>query len=105
MSFDLLFWVSLAIAALCLVRVRPATFIFAGNQLGVLRALANIERFGQPRSQAFLPQSVFSLENLAIARRPFDIYAAEVVWDGGWRPVLVSAVGGIVAGHAAVGGS
>jgi clan AA aspartic protease len=25
--------------------------------------------------------------------RPFDIYAAEVVWDGGWRPVLVSAVG------------
>ena len=71
MSFDLLFWVSLAIAALCLVRVRPATFIFAGNQLGVLRALANIERFGQPRSQAFLPQSVFSLENLAIARNLF----------------------------------
>ena len=23
----------------------------------------------------------------------FDIYAAEVAWDGGWRPVLVSAVG------------
>ena len=26
--------------------------------------------------------------------RQFDIYAAEVAWDGGWRPVLVSAVGG-----------
>ncbi len=25
--------------------------------------------------------------------RQFDIYAAEVEWDGGWRPVLVSAVG------------
>ena len=25
--------------------------------------------------------------------RQFDIYAAEVAWDGGWRPVLVSAVG------------
>lgn len=26
--------------------------------------------------------------------RQFDIYAAEVAWDGGWRPILVSAVGG-----------
>lgn len=25
--------------------------------------------------------------------RQFDIYAAEVMWDGGWRPVLVSALG------------
>ena len=25
--------------------------------------------------------------------RQFDIYAAEVAWDGNWRPVLVSAVG------------
>lgn len=24
--------------------------------------------------------------------RQFDIYAAEVAWSGGWRPVLVSAV-------------
>lgn len=37
--------------------------------------------------------------------RPFDIYAAEVEWDGAWRSVLVSAVGiapllgmGILAG-------
>lgn len=25
--------------------------------------------------------------------RSFDVYAAEVEWDGNWRPVLVSAVG------------
>lgn len=38
--------------------------------------------------------------------RQFDIYAAEVAWDGGWRPVLVSAVGAeallgmrLLAGH------
>jgi clan AA aspartic protease len=27
------------------------------------------------------------------SRRRFDVYAAEVAWDGSWRPVLVSAVG------------
>jgi clan AA aspartic protease len=38
--------------------------------------------------------------------RPFDIYAAEVEWDGNWRPVLVSAIGDevlvgmrLLAGH------
>jgi clan AA aspartic protease len=38
--------------------------------------------------------------------RQFDIYAAEVSWDNGWRPVLVSAVGNevllgmrLLAGH------
>jgi predicted aspartyl protease len=38
--------------------------------------------------------------------RQFDIYAAEVAWDGGWRPVLVSAVvGKSPSGHAAAGGA
>jgi predicted aspartyl protease len=38
--------------------------------------------------------------------RPFDVYAAEVQWDGNWRPVLVSAIGAevlvgmrLLAGH------
>jgi clan AA aspartic protease len=38
--------------------------------------------------------------------RQYDIYAAEVAWDGAWRPMLVSAVGdevllgmGLLAGH------
>jgi predicted aspartyl protease len=40
------------------------------------------------------------------AVRQFEIYAAEVFWDGGWRPALVSAVGAeallgmrLLAGH------
>jgi clan AA aspartic protease len=39
--------------------------------------------------------------------RQFDIYGAEVAWEGSWRSVLVSAVGnevllgmGLLAGHA-----
>jgi predicted aspartyl protease len=37
--------------------------------------------------------------------RQFDVYAAEVEWNGGWRPVLVSAIGDealismLLAGH------
>jgi clan AA aspartic protease len=38
--------------------------------------------------------------------RHFDVYAAEVEWDGNWRPVLVSAIGDeilvgmrLLAGH------
>ena len=38
--------------------------------------------------------------------RHFDVYAAEVEWDGNWRPILVSAVGDevlvgmrLLAGH------
>ena len=38
--------------------------------------------------------------------RSFDVYAAEVQWDGNWRPVLVWAVGAevlvgmrLLAGH------
>ena len=38
--------------------------------------------------------------------RQFDIFAAELEWDGSWRPVLVSTVGGdvlvgmrLLAGH------
>jgi predicted aspartyl protease len=29
----------------------------------------------------------------------FNLYAAEVAWDGSWRPVLVSAVGNEVGRH------
>ena len=39
--------------------------------------------------------------------RSFDVYTAEVEWDGNWRPILVSAVGDeilvgmrLLAGHA-----
>ncbi|MGO9465167.1 MAG: clan AA aspartic protease [Isosphaeraceae bacterium] len=55
---------------------------------------------------ASLALSAAAVASLALARqsgggavladgsvRQFDIYAAEVEWDGAWRPVLVSAVG------------
>lgn len=35
----------------------------------------------------------------------FDVYAAEVAWDGDWRPVLVWAIGGVAPGNAAHGGA
>ena len=76
MIFDVLLFASLVISAIALFRLRPATFIFAGNQLGVLRALSHVEQFGQPRSQAFLPPSIFSLENLAIAQNLFILSTA-----------------------------
>jgi hypothetical protein len=71
MIFDGLLVASLAIAGVALLRLRPTTFIFAANQISVLRGLSHIEQFGQPRSQGFLPQAVFSLENLAIAQNIF----------------------------------
>ena len=38
--------------------------------------------------------------------RQFDIYAAEVQWNGVWRPVLVSAVGvEALSRYAAAGGT
>ncbi|GAC1370062.1 MAG: hypothetical protein NVSMB47_19590 [Polyangiales bacterium] len=76
MIFDTLMLVSLGIAAVALFRLRPATFIFAGNQIGVLRALSHVEALGQPRSQAFLPPSIFSLANLAIAQNLFLLSTA-----------------------------
>ena len=71
MIFDLLFAASAVIAIVALLRLRAATFMFAANQLSVLRALGHIDGFGQPRSQGFLPASVFSTENLAIAANLF----------------------------------
>ena len=84
MSFGALSLLSIAIAAVAVLRLRPSLCIFAGNQIGVLRALDHVEQFGQPRSQGFLPPSVFSLENLAVARTLFLgstlLLAAAVLW-------------------------
>jgi len=37
--------------------------------------------------------SVSSAACMKRTRIPFDSYAAELAWGGGWRPVLVSGVG------------
>ncbi len=75
-TLDFLLIASAAITVVALARLRPATVIFAANQLAVLRALGHIERFGQPRSQAFLPASVFSADNLVIAGNLFLLSTA-----------------------------
>jgi hypothetical protein len=50
-----------------LYQLRPCTFIFAGNNLLVARALSAIEHGGAPPTQRFLPLSVFSADNLQTA--------------------------------------
>jgi hypothetical protein len=74
-AFDALLAVYLALALVALARLRPATLIVAGNQLAVLRGLSLAAEVGQPRSQSFLPASVFSNANLEIAATLFFLQA------------------------------
>lgn len=78
-AFDFLFLVCVAAMGLALLRVRPATLMLAANQAVALRAISNISRFGKPRSQMFLPDSIFSNANQDIAMRVFAISAALTV--------------------------
>lgn len=75
-AFDFLLVCSVAITLAALLRLRIATFIFAANQIGVLRAFGHLEQFGQPQSQGYLPPSIFSASNLAIAQNLFFISTA-----------------------------
>ena len=59
--------VNLAIAAIALVRLRPACFILAAHQAVALRAMQNIEQFGRPTDQDYLPEAVFSYANVQTA--------------------------------------
>jgi hypothetical protein len=83
-AFDLLLAAHAALAAVALWRMWPSLLIFTANQLVVLRALSLAARFGQPRSQAFLPPSVFSNSSLEIAAALFAlellILAAAILW-------------------------
>ena len=71
--FELLLVVNVAITAAAVLRRRPATFMLAVTQALVLRSLAHIRDFGQPHSQWFIPEFVFSSEALDIAARLFSI--------------------------------
>ena len=75
-TFGWLFLATAAITFVALARLRPCTLIVAGNQAAVLRALDHIAQFGQPRSQGFLPASVFSAESLATAQAIFALSTA-----------------------------
>ncbi len=56
-----------------LVRVRPGVLLIAVNQFLTLRALDNIQAYGQPSSQPFLPSTVFAEHNLDVTRNIFAI--------------------------------
>lgn len=66
-TFDILIAVDLITVLVALLRGRPAILMFSGNALLVLRALSNIQDFGQPTSQSFVPGMVFQQQNLNTA--------------------------------------
>ncbi len=74
--FDALLVANFLLTLAALARLRPATLIVAGNMLPVIRALSLAAEFGQPRSQAFLPASVYSHDSLALAAIVFAIETA-----------------------------
>jgi hypothetical protein len=65
--FDVLVVANAVLAVIALYLVRPCTLILCGNNLLVARALGSIDRGGPPASQHFLPEYVFSPENLSTA--------------------------------------
>jgi hypothetical protein len=72
-AFEALLWTNVLLALVALARLRAATLIFAGNQIVVLRAFANIEAYGPPASQAFLPPSLFGTQQLELAAAIFSV--------------------------------
>jgi hypothetical protein len=72
-GFSILVALNVVALVFALFLLRPATIIIAANQILTLAGLANIARYGQPHSQGFLPMSVFSEDNLEIARNIFTI--------------------------------
>ncbi len=73
--FNALLVVYLVLSLVALVRLRPATLIFGGNQILTVRALALATEYGQPHSQAFLPANVYRHDSLQIAAALFTIQA------------------------------
>ena len=72
-GFDGLLIASAVLAAVALVRLRPAAFILLFNQIVTLRSLGNMARFGPPERQAYLPRSIYSPQALGIAWNIFAI--------------------------------
>jgi len=65
--FDILVLAFAGAALVALYQLRPCTFILAGNNLVVSRALSAIDQGGAPTSQGFIPTYIFAPENLATA--------------------------------------
>jgi len=67
-----------------LIRVRPGVLLISVNQSLTLRALANIQSYGQPSSAPFLPSTIFAGHNLDVAGNIFGIstllLAVSLLW-------------------------
>jgi len=63
-EFLILFYWSVGVTLLALLRLRIGIFFISVHQATALRAFANIAQYGQPRSQAFLPTMIFGQEGL-----------------------------------------
>jgi hypothetical protein len=73
LSFEVLFAANAILALIAVVRSRAATFIILANVCSMLRALANIEAYGQPRSVRYLPSALFGPSRLETASGIFVI--------------------------------
>ncbi len=77
--FDALLILNVVVLLRSLQLLRPATLTIAINQIVVLRALQRIKATGRPRVHDFIPEYVFSPENLAIAANIFVISTAILI--------------------------
>lgn len=75
-QFDVLLLANAVVLALALVRLRPAGTLFAANQVIALRALSNIDSYGQPVDMAYLPGALFGRSGLDKAAVIFGISTA-----------------------------
>jgi hypothetical protein len=73
LTFEVLFALNLALGAVALVRHRAGTFVIIANVCNILRTFSTIAEFGQPRSQRFLPASVFDPSRLTTAANIFAV--------------------------------
>lgn len=72
-SFNVLFLLAAVATLIALARLRIGLFFIAINQAIALRALDGIVVYGQPRSQWFLPQALFSQSQLELTSGIFWI--------------------------------
>jgi hypothetical protein len=72
-SLDVLLVMNVVVAAWALLKLRPATFILAGNQVLAVKALTSVRDFGQPVTQSHVPAIVYRPENVETAANIFAI--------------------------------
>lgn len=79
LGFEYISLACLGVVAFALLRGRPSAFFAGINLWFVSLALEKIDRFGQPRSQGFLPAYLFSGSHVEIARNCLLISLAALI--------------------------